>query len=447
MNRLISFILISLGSLFHSVAQVSPLQLNGDDAASIGIVVRNLVTGQDIVSYNSKMLLCPASTMKLVTSAAALSTKGEEFTYTTSAYLSGKVIDGRAMGNIVIVPGGDPTLYSAHFEPEKCTFFSDIINNLKNLGVKEIAGDIIVADRYMPDQGPVSTWELEDIFYSYGAGYFDLNFSDNVFKLNTQTGEMKPFIPDAEIEIENIGTSRNIIHGLNSDKYIVTGPKVFETGSSVTMPMNNPATALVAALANEIERSRIVFVDGYDPIITDSIPLTCYHSKPLPDILHSLMVRSDNMMAESALRLLAPGQTRDSALVCEANFLKSIGVSTDFSNILDGSGLSRANSITPNFLADVLQKMTLSPVSKTFISLFPRAGLDGTMKSFLPNTSFTKRLVMKTGSMSGVRCYAGYLLNNNGRPTHVVVIMVNKYFGSSSDVKRSIEQFILSTLK
>ncbi|MDE7368396.1 MAG: D-alanyl-D-alanine carboxypeptidase, partial [Muribaculaceae bacterium] len=138
---------------------------------------------------------------------------------------------------------------------------------------------------------------------------------------------------------------------------------------------------------------------------------------------------------------------RDSALVREADFLNSIGVSTEYTNILDGSGLSRANSISPNFLADVLQKMTLSPVSNTFISLFPRAGMDGTMKTFLANSDFTKRLVMKTGSMSGVRCYAGYLLNNNGRPTHVVVIMVNKYFGSSSNVKRSIEQFILSTLK
>ncbi|MDE5572630.1 MAG: D-alanyl-D-alanine carboxypeptidase/D-alanyl-D-alanine-endopeptidase, partial [Muribaculaceae bacterium] len=349
-------------------------------------------------------------------------------------------------GNLVIVPGGDPTLYSEYFEPENCTFFSDIIAKLKQLGVKEIAGNIIVADTNMPDQGPVSTWELEDIFYSYGAGYFALNYADNVFKLYTQTGTTTPFIPDAQIEIENIGESRNIIHGLNSNKYVVTGPKVFEPDSRVTMPMNNPSSALTAALATEIERNDIVFVDGFTPIITDSIPLTSYNSKPLSEILHSLMVRSDNMMAESALRLLAPDMPRDSALVREADFLNSIGVSTEYTNILDGSGLSRANSISPDFLADVLQKMTLSPVSNTFISLFPRAGMDGTMKTFLPNTNFTKRLVMKTGSMSGVRCYAGYLLNN-GRPTHVVVIMVNKYFGSSSNVKRSIEQFILSTLK
>ncbi len=447
MIRKISFILVFLGSLVNTVAQVSPLKLKGDDAASIGVVIRNLVTGQDIVNYNGKMLLCPASTMKLVTSAAALSTKGEDFTYTTSTYLSGKVIDGRAMGNLVIVPGGDPTLYSEYFEPENCTFFSDIIAKLKQLGVKEIAGNIIVADTNMPDQGPVSTWELEDIFYSYGAGYFALNYADNVFKLYTQTGTTTPFIPDAQIEIENIGESRNIIHGLNSNKYVVTGPKVFEPDSRVTMPMNNPSSALMAALATEIERNDIVFVDGFTPIITDSIPLTSYNSKPLSEILHSLMVRSDNMMAESALRLLAPDMPRDSALVREADFLNSIGVSTEYTNILDGSGLSRANSISPDFLADVLQKMTLSPVSNTFISLFPRAGMDGTMKTFLPNTNFTKRLVMKTGSMSGVRCYAGYLLNNNGRPTHVVVIMVNKYFGSSSNVKRSIEQFILSTLK
>ncbi|MDE7370114.1 MAG: D-alanyl-D-alanine carboxypeptidase, partial [Muribaculaceae bacterium] len=136
MIRKISFILIFLCSLFNIAAQVSPLRLKGDEAASIGIVVRNLVTGQDIVSYNSKTLLCPASTMKLVTSAAALSSKGEDFKYTTSTYLSGNIVDGRAMGNLVIVPGGDPTLYSEYFEPENCTFFSNIIARLKELGVK-----------------------------------------------------------------------------------------------------------------------------------------------------------------------------------------------------------------------------------------------------------------------------------------------------------------------
>ena len=446
MNRQISFLLIFLGCLLQATAQLTPLKLAGDEAASVGIVVRNLVTGQDIVSHNSRHLLCPASTMKLVTSATALSTKGENFRYTTSTYISGKIADGRVSGNLVIIPGGDPTLYSEYFKPEECTFFSDIIDRLKALGIKEIAGNIVIADSPMPDQGPVTTWELEDIFYSYGAGYYALNFADNTFKLNTSTGVTTPFIPDIDLEVENIGKERNIIHGLNSNKYVVTGPKVFEPNSNVTMPMNNPSTALVAALTTEIERNNIVFVDGAQPAVTDSIPLTSYNSKPLPEILHSLMVRSDNMMAESALRLLAPELPRDSAIVRECNFLRSMGVSTKYCKILDGSGLSRANSITPNLLADVLQKMTLSPVSKTFIDLFPRAGVDGTMKSFLPKSKFNGRLAMKTGSMSGVRCYAGYLLTDSGRPTHVVVIMVNKYFGSSATLKRSIEQFILNTL-
>lgn len=445
MNRQISFLLILLSSLFSSSAQVSPLKFAGDEAASVGIIVRNLVTGHEIVSYNSNSLFCPASTMKLVTSATALSARGENFQYTTSAYLSGKITDGRAIGDIVIIPDGDPTLYSEHFKPEECTFFNDIISSLKKSGVKEISGNIVIADTKMPDQGPLVNWEIEDLFYSYGAGYFALNFADNIFRLNTASGVTTPFIPDIDLEVENIGTSRNIVHGLNSNKYVVTGPKVFEPNSNVTMPMNNPSTALIAALTTEIERNDIVFIDSTPAVFTDSIPLACHNSPKLPEILHSLMVRSDNMMAESALRLVAPQQSIDSALVKECEFLNSIGVSTQYCNILDGSGLSRATAITPRLLADVLQKMTLSPVSKTYIDLFPRAGVDGTMKSFLPKSKFNGRLAMKTGSMSGVRCYAGYLLNEHDRPTHVVVIMVNKYFGSSAALKRNIEQFILNT--
>jgi D-alanyl-D-alanine carboxypeptidase/D-alanyl-D-alanine-endopeptidase (penicillin-binding protein 4) len=80
------------------------------------------------------------------------------------------------------------------------------------------------------------------------------------------------------------------------------------------------------------------------------------------------------------------------------------------------------------------------------VSLFPVAGKTGTVKSFMLNTRLSGKLVLKTGSMNGVQCYAGYKIDDNGKPTHVVVIMANSFFGTRADLRAAISNLLLNNL-
>lgn len=89
--------------------------------------------------------------------------------------------------------------------------------------------------------------------------------------------------------------------------------------------------------------------------------------------------------------------------------------------------------------------MASGPYSREFVDLFPRAGLDGTLKTFMSSHRRRNEFMLKTGSMSGVQCYAGYHVDpGSGKPTHVIVIMINNLFGPRQAVRKTVENFLLN---
>ncbi len=92
-------------------------------------------------------------------------------------------------------------------------------------------------------------------------------------------------------------------------------------------------------------------------------------------------------------------------------------------NIVDGSGLSRQNRVTARFMAYVLAERSENPY---YASFFPLAGQEGTLRSFLAETPLEGYVALKTGSMKGIQCYAGYKLDDNYAPTHIIVVMMNE---------------------
>ncbi len=155
------------------------------------------------------------------------------------------------------------------------------------------------------------------------------------------------------------------------------------------------------------------------------------------------MFRSDNLMAEGILRAITPGGTREDAIKEEMAVWSLSGISPHGVVIKDGSGLSRDNRLTARFLAGIYQYMITDPFGGDYSSLFPRAGYDGTMRNFLLGTSLEGRVAMKTGSMRGVQSYAGYLFDENGHPTHVIIFMVNNFRCSRAALKNDIERLLL----
>lgn len=157
------------------------------------------------------------------------------------------------------------------------------------------------------------------------------------------------------------------------------------------------------------------------------------------------MVRSDNMFAEAMLRSLAPGEDIDGAVAREKQLLQRLGTDPRDVIINDGSGLARDNRVSPRFMADMLQAMARTPRAADYIGFFPKAGEEGTVRKVLKDTPLAGKLVLKSGSVRGVQCYAGYKLGDSGEPTHAVVIMVNRFTCPRAKVVAEAEKFLSET--
>lgn len=383
----------SLAILAH--ASQSLISFPRDRASSVAIVVRDLASGEEIAMQNPHKAMLPASTLKCITAAAAMEYGLDSCRIQTNVFIKGDIDSiGVLHGNLIIQGAGDPTTDSSRF-PSSPSFVGGIAQAVKSKGITDIEGEILIDASCFPDDGPCDRWELSDLRYDYGAGLYSVNYHDN---------------------------SR--------------GDRAIES----------PGEAFGEALENKLKALGInVEWTDLDPNAPGQIIYT--HQSPLgADIMHEMMVRSDNLFAEAMLRQLAPRHTRKEAIEKESRLLSNKGIALDISDIYDGSGLSRNNRITAFTLADVLEKMADKEGKETtYVGLFPVVGKEGTVKSLLKGTPLEGHLALKSGSMNGVHCYAGYKLDADNKPTHAIVIFVNDFFCKRAAVRDAIASFLLKT--
>jgi len=155
-------------------------------------------------------------------------------------------------------------------------------------------------------------------------------------------------------------------------------------------------------------------------------------------------MKSVNLCAETLLLQLAENAIGkvgfDNGCETLKEFWQKKGMNTDGLFLDDASGLSRANGITPAQMGFLLSYMkTESNVSQGFINSLPVSGQSGSLKNFGKN--FTGKFSAKSGYMSRVMNYAGYLKHESGRDFSVV-IMVNNYTCSNREMRKMLEQLI-----
>lgn len=422
------------------------LDFAGREAATVGIGIIEIESGQIVDSENYGKAMIPASILKSVTAASVLNAIGDSYCFLTSVEMTG-TFDGRVLdGDLVVKASGDPTVDSSFF-PSACGMADSIVSHLKAMGVKEINGEIVIDEDNFQDPGQNPQWVIEDVGWSYGAGLYGFNYKDNIFKLYPEELRTVPEVPMVDVIIEKTSSSTDIIKGINSDLYLISGRDVDNKNFAVTTTMNSPASAFLIDLRSKIAAAGISILEQAVASSGSATEVYTHISPSFGDILHSLMIRSDNMMAEGMLRALSPGASRRAAIDKVKRQWDAIGVSTEYLKMSDGSGLARSNRVTPRFMAEMLTCMARGENGMRYVSLFPRVGHEGTVKSLLRHTSLDGKLVLKSGSMNGVHCYAGYKLGTDGSPTHAVVIMVNNFYCSRDQLRKAIERYLLAIFK
>lgn len=421
------------------------LGIDGEESTSIGIYIKDLTTDEVLIDHNSQLALTPASVMKAITTASALSINGADRRFETRVTMRGtKTKAGTLQGNIVVHSVADPTIESENFKSRR-GFCDSIVSALKRKGIRTIEGRVIVLQS-LKDQGPILQWELEDVAWPYGAGLFGFNYRDNTTTVYPNTGKMSPAVPGFEVKVNKTTGRNDLVRGVYSDKLMVFTRNTADKKWAVNATVPDPAVMFGAEIEAKLKAAGITLQGKrMDTSSATETTLYTHRSATYGEIMRSLMIRSDNLFAEGMLRTLAPSDTRSAAIKREKELWATRGINTRYTIINDGSGLTRANRLSAHFLGDVLEWMAHSEHADTYTTFFPRAGKEGTMRGFLDKTPLSGRIALKTGSVSTVQCYAGYKIDNEGHPTHVVVMLINGFFCPRKQVREACERLLLDT--
>ena len=421
------------------------LGIDGEESTSVGIYIKDLATGNVLVDHNSQLALTPASVMKAITTASALSINGSDRCFTTRVMLRGsKGASGVWNGDIVVVGAADPTLESENFK-SKLGFCDSIVAKLKRKGIRKITGSVVVRET-LKDAGPIIQWEIEDVAWPYGAGLYGFNYRDNTVRVYPNTGRIVPEAPGLKIEVKKVSNGNDLVRGVGSDRLIVYTRDTKNTRWALNTTVPDPSAVFKAQLSGALKRAGIS-IGTKAAGSGDEQLLYAHRSMPFGEIMRSLMVRSDNLFAEGILRSIAPDASRKEAINREKELWATRGINTRYTIINDGSGLTRANRLSAHFIGDVLEWMSRSEYADTYAGFFPRAGKEGTMRGFLAKTPLTGLVALKTGSVSTVQCYAGYKFSGDGKATHVIVILVNGFFCPRKYVREAAENLLLDIFK
>ncbi len=427
---------------FHPVTdeEIEAMGFEASGASKLGIYVEDVITGEVLVDYNCADPYVPASVMKAITTASVITLINPSQHFDTRVELCGRVSDGHILeGNLVVRAVGDPTIESAYFA-ENLGMADSIAQRVSAYGIDSIAGTVIVDETSMPYNGYPEGWAKGDRMWPYGTAYHTASWRDNRFTLSLPSKEAFPAVDGLEVKI-NKKKRGAVKYSYDLEKNVVTATGRFARGAqkSVTFAHPDPADAMRREIVERLNGQGIGVANRLVEVSSPVEKVYSHISPSLLEIMRSLMYRSDNMMAEAMLRSIAPGKPREEACRLEMSLWKLRGCDTDGAAIYDGSGLSRLDRLTPYFMADVLRYTALSPRGVLYASLFPRAGRDGTVRNLFASSPLKGELALKSGTMKGVRCLAGFRMEQGIYPSHIIIVMANGANLQPAKLHKSLE--------
>ena len=406
-------------------------------AMALGSIVVPLSGSGLLLAFNENQLMNPASTMKLVTTLAALELLGPQYQWRTDVLTAAPIRNGVLEGDLWLRGSGDPQLVVEDFWL--------LLQRLRGLGLREIRGNLVL-DRsvFQPVAHDAGAFDGEALRpYNAGPDALLLNYravsfyfvpdpesmQAHVYALPALAGMTVPTTVRATAG--TCGDWRAKLSGDFTDALrpvfrgafpLTCGDKVWHVSA---LDGARYTEALFRALwesSGGIWRGRVR--EGSVPI--DAKRLAQHESKQLSELIRDINKYSNNVMARQLFLTLAAETTRRAASAERAqravsDWLIGKGLARSDFVLENGAGLSRIERLTPSGLARVLQAAFVSPWMPEFVSSLPIVGVDGTMRR---RQGAAGSAHIKTGLLADTRAIAGYVLAASGR-RYVVVAFIN----------------------
>lgn len=406
------------------------------DGANLAFLAQKVGANSPAVAYNSEQMALPASTQKVLTALAALLQLGPDYRFVTTLESHSAVSGGKLNGNLVVRFSGDPTL--------KRQQIRNMVAELKKRGVQSINGDVLIDTSVFASHDKAPGWPWNDMTQCFsappGAAIVDRNcFSVSLYSA-PNAGDNAFIRVASYYPVQMFSEVRTLAKNSSDAQYceldVVPGELNRFTLTGCLMQRAEPLPLAFAiqdgaSYAGAIVKDELLQADiritGSLRRQTLSSPagtvLAQTQSAPLHDLLTIMLKKSDNMIADTVFRTIGherfsvPGTWRAGSDAVRQVLRQKAGVNLDNSIVVDGSGLSRHNLISPATMMQALQYIAQHDNELKFIEMLPLAGYNGTLqyRAGLHEAGVDGKVSAKTGALQGVYNLAGFITTASGQ--------------------------------
>lgn len=453
-----------------------------------GALVEDAATGRVLYARHAGKSFVPASNAKLYTTATALDAFGADYRFTTHLYADGEMNGATLRGDLVVRGSGDPTFGKRHENgrvvegADPLVVFRAWADSLRALGVRRIEGRIVGDDNLFDDVPLGNGWTWDDEPYYYSAELSALSFNDNTVDVlieGTRPGEparvsWTPASTDYVTVVNRtltLGAGSPVKEGYararGGNTLTLTTTLGADKRDPESLTVSNPTRYFAHVLRETLVRAGIEVTGeaadadevGMTPDYAAMRPVASHTSPPMGEVVAAVNKPSNNLYAELLLKLVGtraggPAPTEDAPMGSHARglaisraFYARAGLDTLRLQLLDGSGLARADLVTPEMTVALLRYMRAHPspaVRAAYVSSLPIGGVDGSLRNRLREGRARGNVRAKTGSLGNVSSLAGYVTTRSGRV--LAFSLMANHFTEASSAARAAQDAVVEAL-
>lgn len=406
---------------------------------AVSVSVRDVKTGQKVYALNDKIPKNPASTLKIVTLSASEDTLGGNFEFSTELYKN-------TNNELYLKLSGDPFFTSLNLNKLFQTAMSKNITEPKA---------VYIDDYIFNDVEWGEGWQWDDDLNPLMPKFSSYNIDKNLLSVSivpTRSGapaeiHTGKFYPVTFMNLVTTGDHNKVDISRNNS----ISPNIININGTIKkqiikqIPINYPKRYFILRCEEAVKSSKMYYYGKFVQKKTPqkNIYLVDKITHSMSTVIDDILKKSNNLAAESVYKaagafFVKNTGSQDNSTKMLNSYLDKIGISYENIRIVDGSGVSKNNLVTSDFMSEFLVKIY---DNKNIVDSLPTAG-EGTLSERM--LYFKDNIKAKTGTLSDVSAIAGYITTRNGK-TLAFDIMINDPKSKSGE-KKTLEEYIIRDL-
>lgn len=411
---------------------------NISKSALISVSFKDINNGKKYFDTNSKTPMSAASVQKLSTILPVIDSLGYDYQFSTQLYKNKD-------NNLYLKLGADPYLKSA-----------DLKNLIRSLSSYKLYSTkaFYIDDSILDSNEWGEGWQWDNDLNPLMPRFGSYNLDKNLLTINicpTNAGapadiSTDVFYPTAFIN--NVVTGDKTEVKLERKNYIspdvINADGVISHDLTIQIPVNYPRRYFILRLEENLRKQKVAYYGDFNRLkLPKNVFLISEVKHPFSLAIDDILKNSNNMVAETVFKIAGGKYAKETGSAAAAidmfnDYYQKRGICTDNIKIVDGSGVSKNNLITADFITEILLKESKNKDFNQFKSHMAIPG-EGTLADRM--LYFKDNLKAKTGTLTNVSSIAGYLTAKNGK-TYAFCIIINDPKSKPAD-KKSFEEYVL----